>query len=467
MKSSGIGGQAVIEGIMMRNKDKYSVAVRKPDNEIEVIVKESKLLTEKHKWLNIPIVRGVCSFIDSLVTGVSIINYSATFYEDPNEQKRTRVDEVGKSILKDKFESVLMALTVILSIFLAVGLFVILPTVLRNVISHYIVSAGLLNFIEGLIRLVIFILYVTLISLMKDIKRTFMYHGAEHKCINCLENGARLTPENVKNSSRYHKRCGTSFLVFVMVVSIVVFSFIIVDNIVLQVALRLLLVPVVAGLSYELIKFAGSRDNAFVKVISLPGMWVQKLTTKEPDMDMIEVAIKAVDEVFDWKEFLIEYYAGTENPIEELVASEAELAISKNLDHTAEETRTISSEETEEVKDYSEMTAEEKYIQAGKEFGMNEDDRDMFSSVYEISDESESTVFDHEDFKYDFSFLDEEEETPEEFKEIFEEKADYDNPTELSNAESDIQFEEVDNAPIDDYEEEIPMFKQRSKDKKN
>lgn len=467
MKSSGIGGQAVIEGIMMRNKDKYSVAVRKPDNEIEVIVKESKLLTEKHKWLNIPIVRGVCSFIDSLVTGVSIINYSATFYEDPNEQKRTRVDEVGKSILKDKFESVLMALTVILSIFLAVGLFVILPTVLRNVISHYIVSAGLLNFIEGLIRLVIFILYVTLISLMKDIKRTFMYHGAEHKCINCLENGARLTPENVKNSSRYHKRCGTSFLVFVMVVSIVVFSFIIVDNIVLQVALRLLLVPVVAGLSYELIKFAGSRDNAFVKVISLPGMWVQKLTTKEPDMDMIEVAIKAVDEVFDWKEFLTEYYAGTENPIEELVASEAELAISKNLDHTAEETRTISSEETEEVKDYSEMTAEEKYIQAGKEFGMNEDDRDMFSSVYEISDESESTVFDHEDFKYDFSFLDEEEETPEEFKEIFEEKADYDNPTELSNAESDIQFEEVDNAPIDDYEEEIPMFKQRSKDKKN
>lgn len=467
MKSSGIGGQAVIEGIMMRNKDKYSVAVRKPDNEIEVIVKESKLLTEKHKWLNIPIVRGVCSFIDSLVTGVSIINYSATFYEDPNEQKRTRVDEVGKSILKDKFESVLMALTVILSIFLAVGLFVILPTVLRNVISHYIVSAGLLNFIEGLIRLVIFILYVTLISLMKDIKRTFMYHGAEHKCINCLENGARLTPENVKNSSRYHKRCGTSFLVFVMVVSIVVFSFIIVDNIVLQVALRLLLVPVVAGLSYELIKFAGSRDNAFVKVISLPGMWVQKLTTKEPDMDMIEVAIKAVDEVFDWKEFLTEYYAGTENPIEELVASEAELAISKNLDHTAEETRTISSEETEEVKDYSEMTAEEKYIQAGKEFGMNEDDRDMFSSVYEISDESESTVFDHEDFKYDFSFLDEDEETPEEFKEIFEEKADYDNPTELSNAESDIQFEEVDNAPIDDYEEEIPMFKQRSKDKKN
>lgn len=467
MKSSGIGGQAVIEGIMMRNKDKYSVAVRKPDNEIEVIVKESKLLTEKHKWLNIPIVRGVCSFIDSLVTGVSIINYSATFYEDPNEQKRTRVDEVGKSILKDKFESVLMALTVILSIFLAVGLFVILPTVLRNVISHYIVSAGLLNFIEGLIRLVIFILYVTLISLMKDIKRTFMYHGAEHKCINCLENGARLTPENVKNSSRYHKRCGTSFLVFVMVVSIVVFSFIIVDNIVLQVALRLLLVPVVAGLSYELIKFAGSRDNAFVKVISLPGMWVQKLTTKEPDMDMIEVAIKAVDEVFDWKEFLTEYYAGTENPIEELVASEAELAISKNLDHTAEETRTISSEETEEAKDYSEMTAEEKYIQAGKEFGMNEDDRDMFSSVYEISDESESTVFDHEDFKYDFSFLDEEEETPEEFKEIFEEKADYDNPTELSNAESDIQFEEVDNAPIDDYEEEIPMFKQRSKDKKN
>ena len=212
MKPSGIGGQAVIEGIMMRNKDKYSIAVRKPDNEIEVVVRESRLITEKHPWLNLPIIRGIVNFVDSLVTGISTINYSASFYDDPAEQEKTKIDEVGKNILKDKFESVLMAVTVILSIFFAIGLFMVLPYLATRLISKYIISKALLNFIEGIVRLLIFVTYVSLISMMKDIKRTFMYHGAEHKCINCIENGARLTPENVKNSSRYHKRCGTSFL---------------------------------------------------------------------------------------------------------------------------------------------------------------------------------------------------------------------------------------------------------------
>ena len=303
MKPSGIGGQAVIEGIMMRNKDKYSIAVRKPDNEIEVVVRESRLITEKHPWLNLPIIRGIVNFVDSLVTGISTINYSASFYDDPAEQEKTKIDEVGKNILKDKFESVLMAVTVILSIFFAIGLFMVLPYLATRLISKYIISKALLNFIEGIVRLLIFVIYVSLISMMKDIKRTFMYHGAEHKCINCIENGARLTPENVKNSSRYHKRCGTSFLFFVMFISIVFFIFIRVDNVALQILVRILLVPVIAGVSYEIIKLAGNSDNPVVNLLSKPGMWVQNMTTKEPDDSMIEVAICAVEKVFDWREW--------------------------------------------------------------------------------------------------------------------------------------------------------------------
>ena len=293
MKPSGIGGHAVIEGIMMRNKDKYSIAVRKPDNDIEVTVRDCKVLTEKHKWMGYPIIRGVVSFIDSLVTGISTINYSASFYDDPEEQKKTKADEIGKSLFKDKFESVLMAFTVILSVFIAVGLFMLLPYFVSRLVKGYVASKTLLNFIEGLVRVAIFILYLLVISLMKDIKRTFMYHGAEHKCINCIENGARLTTENVMNSSRYHKRCGTSFLFIVMFISVVFFIFIRVDNTALQIVIRLLLVPVIAGVSYEFIRWAGKNDNGFTMVLSKPGMWLQKLTTREPDEDMVEVAIGA------------------------------------------------------------------------------------------------------------------------------------------------------------------------------
>ena len=348
MKPSGIGGQAVIEGIMMRNKNKYSIAVRKPDNEIEV-------------------------------TGISTINYSASFYDDPAEQEKTKIDEVGKNILKDKFESVLMAVTVILSIFFAIGLFMVLPYLAARLVSKYIISKTLLNFIEGVVRL-----YILLISMMKDIKRTFMYHGAEHKCINCIENGARLTPENVKNSSRYHKRCGTSFLFFVMFISIVFFIFIRVDNTALQILIRILLIPVIAGVSYEVIRWAGKNDNAFVRVLSKPGMWFQKLTTREPDMDMIEVAIRAVEEVFDWRQFIAEYYSEADNPVEALVASEAELAISGSLIHGNEETRTIDIEEQKsEDNQETELTPEQKYLQMGREmeFGMDDTDRVMNQKV--------------------------------------------------------------------------------------
>lgn len=345
MKPSGIGGQAVIEGIMMRNKDKYSIAVRKPDNEIEVTVRESKVLTEKHKWMSYPVIRGVVSFIDSLITGISTINYSASFYDDPDEQKKTKADEIGKSIFKDKFESVLMALTVIVSVFLAVGLFMLLPYYVSRLVKGYVASKTLLNLIEGLVRVAIFILYLVLISLMKDIKRTFMYHGAEHKCINCIENGARLTVENVMNSSRYHKRCGTSFLFIVMFISVVFFIFIRVDNTALQIVIRLLLVPVIAGVSYEFIRWAGRNDNGFTVALSRPGMWLQKLTTREPDEDMVEVAIKAVEEVFDWEAFLKEYYQTSLDMEADIKAAEAKLALTGELIHKPKKTRKIDDRE--------------------------------------------------------------------------------------------------------------------------
>ena len=363
MKPSGIGGQAVIEGIMMRNKNKYSIAVRKPDNEIEVVVKESRDLTEKHQWLNFPIIRGIVSFVDSLVTGISTINYSASFYDDPAEQEKTKIDEVGKNILKDKFESVLMAVTVILSIFFAIGLFMVLPYLAARLVSKYIISKTLLNFIEGVVRLLIFVIYILLISMMKDIKRTFMYHGAEHKCINCIENGARLTPENVKNSSRYHKRCGTSFLFFVMFISIVFFIFIRVDNTALQILIRILLIPVIAGVSYEVIRWAGKNDNAFVRVLSKPGMWFQKLTTREPDMDMIEVAIKAVEEVFDWEAFLLDYYKDTEQPVAEMAANEASLAITSTITTGADRnTRSLNPDEVVQENTQQTTQPEKEYI---------------------------------------------------------------------------------------------------------
>ena len=345
MKPSGIGGQAVIEGIMMRNKDKYSIAVRKPDNEIEVTVRESKVLTEKHKWMSYPVIRGVVSFIDSLITGISTINYSASFYDDPDEQKKTKADEIGKSIFKDKFESVLMALTVIVSVFLAVGLFMLLPYYVSRLVKGYVASKTLLNLIEGLVRVAIFILYLVLISLMKDIKRTFMYHGAEHKCINCIENGARLTVENVMNSSRYHKRCGTSFLFIVMFISVVFFIFIRVDNTALQIVIRLLIVPVIAGVSYEFIRWAGRNDNGFTVALSRPGMWLQKLTTREPDEDMVEVAIKAVEEVFDWEAFLKEYYQTSLDMEADIKAAEAKLALTGELIHKPKKTRKIDARE--------------------------------------------------------------------------------------------------------------------------
>lgn len=303
MKPSGIGGQAVIEGIMMKNKNRYSIAVRKPDNEIEVIVKKCSNLSRRIKILRLPIIRGVYNFIDSLIMGMSTLTYSASFYEDPQEQAPTPADKLARGLFKDKLDSIVMALTIIVAIVFALGLFMALPFYLSRMLSCVIVSKTLLNLFEGLIRLAIFLIYVVAISMMNDIKRVYMYHGAEHKCINCIENGLELNVKNVRNSSRLHKRCGTSFMLFVMLVSIILFMFIKSDNAVTQMGMRLLLVPVVAGISYEILKLAGRSNNLFMRIISAPGLLLQKLTTKEPDDDMIEVAIAAIEAVFDWREF--------------------------------------------------------------------------------------------------------------------------------------------------------------------
>lgn len=306
VKSSGIGGQAVIEGVMMRNKDKYAVAVRKPDNNIEVSVKNCTNPAGKYRFLKLPIIRGIFSFIDSLVVGMSTLSYSASFYEDdePDDKENKKPKKVKSKEQEEKEEKVMMTFTIILSIVMAVAIFMIAPYYVSRLFAAFIKNDTAVILIEGMVRLVFFIVYVKLISLMKDIKRVYMYHGAEHKCINCIEHGLDLTVENVLKSSKEHKRCGTSFLLIVMCVSIVFFMFIRVDSPVLRLVLRVLLVPVIAGVSYEVLRLAGNSDSKLMDIVSRPGLWLQHLTTSEPDADMVEVAIASVEAVFDWKTYV-------------------------------------------------------------------------------------------------------------------------------------------------------------------
>lgn len=306
MRYSGIGGQAVMEGVMMKNKERYAVAVRKPDQEIEVMTKEYKGIVPGEVWKKIPLVRGVLSFIDSLVLGMSTLMYSASFFEDEEESKEKKQDTAEKKKAK---ENAMMGGTVALSIILAVAIFMILPYYLSVLCSRFIASDMVVAVIEGILRLAIFIGYILLISKMKEIQRVFMYHGAEHKCINCIEHGLELNVENVRKSSKEHKRCGTSFLMFVVIISVILFLFIRVDSHALRLVLRLALVPVIAGVSYELLRAAGRSDNPVINLISKPGLWMQGLTTKEPDDDMIEVGIASVEAVFDWRSYIAEIRA--------------------------------------------------------------------------------------------------------------------------------------------------------------
>ena len=306
MKSSNIGGQAVLEGIMMKNRDHYAVAVRKPDGEIFVQTEEFHSVTGRYKKLTtIPFVRGVFNFIDSMVLGIKTLTFSASFYEEEEEKNFSEAEQKKK----EKQESLLMAGTVAFSIVAAVAIFMVLPYFLSSLMKPIVPSYHLRTVIEGFVRIGIFIIYILLISRMEDIQRTFMYHGAEHKCINCVEHGLPLTVDNVLASSRLHKRCGTSFLFLVMLVSIFLhFIFVLVPFYWVRLFGRLLMVPVVAGISFEIIQWAGRSDSKLADFFSKPGLAMQKLTTKEPTADMAEVAIRAVEAVFDWKAYLKEEF---------------------------------------------------------------------------------------------------------------------------------------------------------------
>jgi len=355
MRSSNIGGQAVMEGVMMKNKDRYAVAVRKPDNEIEIDIKSCASSAAMTKIKKIPFIRGIFNFVDSLVIGMKALSYSADFFEEDEEESkkdgktdskvkskdgseckskelsedsRENKTEDGTENVKDKknvkdeknvkdkknlSENLILGGTIAFSVVLALALFCGLPFLAAELIKKYITdNYFIVATIEGIIRIIIFVAYVALISLMEDIKRVFMYHGAEHKCINCIEHGLELNVENVRKSSKQHKRCGTSFLLIVMVISIVFLMFINVENRMLGIALRLIIIPVIAGVSYEFIRLAGNSDNKLVNILSKPGLWLQNLTTKEPTDDMIEVGIASVEAIFDWKEYLHENFPDAE-----------------------------------------------------------------------------------------------------------------------------------------------------------
>ena len=313
MKSSNIGGQAVLEGIMMRHGDDYAVAVRKPDGEIFVQKEEYHSVIKWKALTKIPFIRGVFNFIDSMVLGIKTLMFSAEFYEDEEEvksEKELTEEEIAK---KEKQEKWMMNATVAISVVIAVAVFMVLPYFLSSLLKPLMPSYHLRTLVEGFVRIGIFILYIALISRMDDIQRTFMYHGAEHKCINCIEHGLPLTVDNVRISSRQHKRCGTSFLFFVLALSIILLMLIQVESPLMRVIVRIALIPVIAGISYEVLKLAGRSENPIINLLSRPGLAIQKLTTKEPDDSMIEVAIQAVEAVFDWRAYEAENFKTAED----------------------------------------------------------------------------------------------------------------------------------------------------------
>ena len=375
MKPSGIGGQAVIEGVMMRNGGKYAVAVRTPDNGIVVDVQKcSSSRIQEKKISKLPIIRGVINFFDSMILGMKALMFSASLFAEETEEERAEregkarkkaearaeklkqqgkmeeaqavLDKCEKKLEKEagamaasaekekqkKDDDLLMTLTVVFSLVFSIVLFMMVPYFVSRLLRQVITSEMVILIAEGIIKLLIFMGYMALISRMKDIQRTFMYHGAEHKCINCIEHGLELTVENVRKSSREHKRCGTSFLfivmfisiVFIMVVSIPLFALIHVNTAFWRIVLRLALLPVIAGVSYEFIRLAGCSDSKLVNFLSKPGMAMQHLTTKEPDDSMIEVAIASVEAVFDWKKFENEQFGASFELDEKTISDEAE-----------------------------------------------------------------------------------------------------------------------------------------------
>ncbi len=300
----GIGGQAVIEGVMMRGKKMYAMAVRNPKKEIEIIKKDLTVYSDKCRFFGWPLVRGVVSFVDSLVIGMKIISKSAEMagldegIDDGSEP--SKLDLFLEKKFGDKLTDYILYFSVFLSIVLSIGIFMVLPVWLSSLINKVLnVPLWGIGIIEGIVRMFIFIGYIVLTAQLKDVKRVFMYHGAEHKTINCFESDEKLTVDNVRKYTRLHKRCGTSFLIIVMLVSMFVFMFLRFDIVWLRVLSRILLVPFIAGISYEIIKWAGRNDNFLVRIVSAPGLWLQHVTTKEPDDSMIETAIAALNGVLE------------------------------------------------------------------------------------------------------------------------------------------------------------------------
>ena len=314
--NSDIGGQAVLEGVMMRRGDDYAVAIRKPDKTVTVSKETYHGILEGSILKKTPFVRGVFVFLDSLILGMRITSYSASFYEE--EEEDTKKDQTPEQAARsEKMDKIMEGAVTAVAFVIAIGLFFVLPYLISALLSRFIHHPFLTAVIEGLLRIGIFMGYILAISMMEDIRRLFQYHGAEHKCINCLEHGLPLNVENVRGSTRFHKRCGTSFIIFVMLVSIVLFFFIRVDNPMLRILLRILLIPVISGISFELIRLAGSSDNPVISLLSKPGIWFQNLTTREPDDDMIRVGIASVEAVFDWRDYLRrEFGVQTEGPEE-------------------------------------------------------------------------------------------------------------------------------------------------------
>ncbi|MCI5791841.1 MAG: DUF1385 domain-containing protein [Lachnospiraceae bacterium] len=303
MKYSGIGGQAVIEGIMMRNKDKYSVGVRKPDGEIVIDVKEFKPYAERFKLAGVPFIRGSFAFVESMVIGMRTLMYSASFFEDDEDCEPSKFEMWLEKTFGDKLDKIIIGISMAAAFVLALVIFLWLPLFLAGLLNRVITNDTLMAFFEGVIRVAIFVIYIKLVSKTKDINRTFMYHGAEHKCINCIEHGLPLSVDNVAVSSKEHKRCGTSFIIIVMLIGILFFMVIRVHDPIMRLLSRIVLMPVIAGVSYEFLRLAGRSENPIVNILSKPGLMMQKLTTYEPDDSMIEVAIAAVEAVFDWKEY--------------------------------------------------------------------------------------------------------------------------------------------------------------------
>lgn len=296
VKKTSIGGQALIEGIMMKGPSKTATAVRKPDGEIEI--RESNINPIfKHKFFKLPIIRGSFVLIDAMVSGVKELMYSAEFYGEDFEEDA--VDKFLKKVFKEKADTAIIYTSVIIALVFSVVIFILGPTFLTNLLKNLIKSSLLLNLVEGIIRVLLFVGYVYMVSKLEDIKRVFMYHGAEHKTIYCYEYGEELTVENVRKYSTLHPRCGTSFLINVLLISIIVFSFFGWPNPFVRLVIRLAMLPVIAGLSYELNRYVGrsSSDSIFTKIVTYPGFLIQKITTKEPDDKMMEVAIAAMNKV--------------------------------------------------------------------------------------------------------------------------------------------------------------------------